>query len=233
MNPRLARGFSTDGPRCPTERLCLAFMRARQSRRAGLAGTVKLNIVKEERSEIHPADLADIVEKLDSGQRVALLEGLDTEHASDTLEEIDPSVQRDILSSLRKERAAQLISEMTSGQSADILAVLPAAEKRAILGLLEPAKVVKIEEILHKYETNILIFTTSKFIKCPPDITVHRARRKFREMAQSMDVVTYFYVVNETDKLLGVIKELFVAEDDVLLGDLMAENVISPTRKAP
>ena len=30
-------------------------------------------------------------------QRVTLLEGLDTEHASDTLEEIDPAVQRDIL----------------------------------------------------------------------------------------------------------------------------------------
>jgi len=61
-----------------------------------------LNNVKEKLSEIHPADLADIVEKLDSGQRVTILEGLDTEHASDTLEEIDPAVQRDILFSLRK-----------------------------------------------------------------------------------------------------------------------------------
>lgn len=183
------------------------------------------------RSEIHPADLADIVKKLDSGQRVTILEGLDTEHASDTLEEIDPAVQRDIVFSLRKERVAQLIGEMTSGQAADILAVLPAAEKRAILGLLEPAKVAKIDEILEKHEINILSFTTSKFIKCSPDMTVQRARRKFREMARSMDVVMYFYVVDETDKLLGVIdiKELFMAEDDVLLGNLRVENVVSLT----
>jgi magnesium transporter len=60
-------------------------------------------------------------------------------------------------------------------------------------------------------------------------MTVQRARRKFREMARSMDVVMYFYVVNEMDKLLGVIdiKELFMAEDDVLLGNLRVENVIS------
>jgi len=194
-----------------------------------LQGNVKLNIVKEELSEIHPADLADIVEKLDSGQRVTILEGLDTEHASDTLEEIDPAVQRDIVFSLRKERVAQLIGEMTSGQAADILAVLPGTEKRAILGLLEPAKVAKIEEILEKHDINILDFTTGKFIKCPPDMTVQRARRKFREMARSMDVVMYFYVVNEMDKLLGVIdiKELFIAEDDALLSNLMVENVIS------
>src|ERR1019366_7813723 len=98
-----------------------------------------------------------------------------------------------------------------------------------ILGLLEPAKVGKIEEILRKHEINILSFTTNKFIKCPSDMTVQRARRKFREMARSMDVVMYFYVVNETDKLLGVIdiKQLFMAEDDVLLSNLMIENVIS------
>jgi Mg/Co/Ni transporter MgtE len=43
-----------------------------------------------------------------------------------------------------------------------------------------------------------------------------------------MDVVMYFYVVNEADKLLGVIdiKELFMAEDDAALSNLMAENVI-------
>ena len=194
-----------------------------------LQGNVKLNILKEELSEIHPADLADIVEELDSAQRVTLLEGLDTEQASDTLEEVDPAVQRDIVFSLRKERVAQLIGQMTSGQAADILSVLPADEKRAILGLLEPANVAKIEEILEKHETNILNFTTGKFIKCPPDMSVEQARRKFRKAARSMDVVMYFYVVGDMDKLLGVIdiKELFMAADHDLLKDLMVKNVIS------
>jgi len=206
-----------------------SYVQALSPQLGALEGSVKLNILKEELSEIHPADLADIVEELDSRQRVTLLEGLATEHASDTLEEIDPAVQRDIVFSLRKERVAQLIGEMTSGQAADIVAVLPSAEKKAILGLLEPTKVAKIEEILEKHETNILSFTSSNFIKCPPDMTVQRARRKFREMARSMDVVMYFYIVNEADKLLGVIdiKELFMAEDESLLSDLMVENVIS------
>jgi magnesium transporter len=90
-------------------------------------------------------------------------------------------------------------------------------------------EVAEIEEILEKHETNILDFTTSKFIKCPPDMTVQRARRKFREMARSMDVVMYFYVVDENNKLLGVIdiKQLFMAEDDDLLKNLMVEHVIS------
>lgn len=194
-----------------------------------LEGNVKLNILKEQLADIHPADLADIVEELDSSQRVALLEGLDTEQASDTLEEVDPAVQRDIVFSLRKNRVAQLIGEMTSGQAADIVSVLPAEEKKAILGLLEPSNVAKIEEIIEKHETNILNFTTSKFIKCAPEMTVKQARRKFREAARSMDVVMYFYVVEADAKLLGVIdiKQLFMAEDEDQLKDLMVEHVIS------
>jgi CBS domain-containing protein len=194
-----------------------------------LEGNVKLNILKEELTDIHPADLADIVEELDSSQRVALLEGLDTEHASDTLEEVDPAVQRDIVFSLRKDRVAQLIGEMTSGQAADIVSVLPAEEKKAILGLLEPPKVAKIEEILAKHEINILNFTTNKFFKVAPEMNVKQARRKFREAAKSMDVVMYFYVVDSTEKLLGVIdiKQLFMAEDEDLLTNLMVEHVIA------
>jgi CBS domain-containing protein len=194
-----------------------------------LEGNVKLNVLKEGLADIHPADLADIVEELDSSQRVALLEGLDTEHASDTLEEVDPAVQRDIVFSLRKDRVAQLIGEMTSGQAADIVSVLPAQEKKAILGLLEPTKVSKIEEILKKHETNILNFTTGKFIKTAPEMTVKQVRRKFREAARSMDVVMYFYVADSNDKLLGVIdiKELFMADDEEALKNLMTEHVIS------
>jgi len=205
-----------------------SYVQPLPSQLGSLEGNVKLSILKEELADIHPADLADIVEELDSKQRVALMEGLDTERASDTLEEVDPAVQRDIVFSLRKDRVAQLIGEMTSGQAADILSVLPADEKRAILGLLEPAKVAKIEEIIEKHETNILSFTTVKFIKCPPEMTVRQARKKFREAARSMDVVMYFYVLDADEKLLGVIdiKQLFMAEDDELLKALMVEHVI-------
>jgi CBS domain-containing protein len=193
-----------------------------------LEGNVKLNVLKEELTDVHPADLADIVEELDSSQRVALLEGLDTEHASDTLEEVDPAVQRDIVFSLRKDRVAQLIGEMTSGQAADIVSVLPAEEKKTILGLLEPSKVAKIEEILAKHEINILNFTTNKFFKVSPEMNVKQARRRFREAAKSIDVVMYFYVVDSTEKLLGVIdiKHLFMAEDEDLLRNLMVEHLI-------
>lgn len=194
-----------------------------------LQGELKLNVLKEALSEIHPADLADIVEELDSEQRVELFEELEPSQASDTLEEIDPAVQRDIVFSLQKDRVAQLIGEMTPGQAADILAVLPADEKRTITRLLDPKLVNKIGEIMEEQETNILNFTTAKFLKCSGEMTADETLLLFRKNARGMDVVMYFYIVDESEKLLGVldIKELLMAEPGSKLKEVMVENVIS------
>ena len=63
-------------------------------------GNVKLTVLKETLADIHPVDLADIIEELDHDQRLAVFSSLETDQASDTLEEIEPNVQRDIIASL-------------------------------------------------------------------------------------------------------------------------------------
>jgi CBS domain-containing protein len=206
-----------------------SYVQALPPHLGALEGNLKLNVLKEELAEIHPVDLADILEELDSSQRATIMEGLDTEQASDTLEEVEPAVQRDIVRSLRKDRVAELIGEMTPGQAADILSVLPAEDKKAILKLLEPSQVAKIEQILEEQDISINSFATSRFFKFPPDITAEQAQRKCRELAKETDVVMYLYIVDPKDKLVGVadIQDLFMAEDNELLGDLMVKNIIT------
>jgi CBS domain-containing protein len=201
------------------------------SQLSSFKGNVKLKILKEKLSEIHPADLADILEELDPEQRVSVFRELETGHASDTLEEIDPGVQRAIVSALPKERIAQLVNEMTPGQAADVLAVLPSSEAKPILELLNKENAAKIQSILEKHEEKILNYATSYFLKFPPDITVHQAHELFRKNASISDVVMYIYVVDKTGKLLGVIdiRELMKANDDALLKDIMVDIVAALT----
>ena len=192
-------------------------------------GDVKLNILKEKLSEIHPVDLADILEELDSEQRTMIFNQLDTEKASDTLEEIDPIVQRDLISSLKKEKVVQLINEMTPGQAADILAVLPYADAKPLLRSLKQDNARKIEAIIEKHEERILNYTTQKFLKISPDTTAEKAQEEYHIRAKGLDVVMYLYIADETDKLIGVldIKELLQAEGKSALKEVMIENVIT------
>ena len=192
-------------------------------------GDVRLKVLKERLAEIHPVDMADIIEDLDHEQRVAIFDELETSHASDTLEEINPNVQRSLVSSLRKEKVANLINEMTAGQAADVLAVLPAHDAMSILELIEPEKALKIRSILSKQEQSIINFVTVSFIKLPPDKIVADTRKEYRNFARGKDAVMYLHVVDNDDKLLGIIdiKELLQAEGEVQLKDIMIDKVIT------
>jgi len=193
------------------------------------AGNVKLNVLKEKLADMHPVDLADIIEELDHEQRVIVFSSLDTEQASDTLEEIEPNVQRDIIASLTKEKVVQLLNEMTPGQAADILSVLPSTDARVIIAALNPDNARKIQSIIGKQEERVINLTTQKILKFLPDTIVERIQNDFPRYARDKDVIMYIYVVDEQETLLGVIdlKELLKADDRMHLRDIMVENVIT------
>lgn len=192
-------------------------------------GDVKLKVLKETLAEIHPVDLADIIEELDQEQRVMVFSSLENEHASDTLEEIEPNVQRDIISSLSKEKVVQLINDMTPGQAADILSVLPSSEAKIILESLNLENSKKIQSIIGKQEEKVINYTTQKILKFTPETTVEYVQNDYPKHARGKDVIMYIYVVDGQDILLGVIdlKELLQADDKALLKDIMVEHVIS------
>ena len=192
-------------------------------------GDVKLNVLKGKLPDMHPVDLADILEELEPEQRLAIFSELETEHASDTLEEVEPRVQRELVSALTVERVAELVNDMTPGQAADILAVLPSEDMDSILEQVDPDEATKIRALVEKHEEHILNFSTAHYIKFPPAATVGDAMRNFRDVARNADVVMYIYVVGERGELLGVIdiRELLQAEPADRLEDIMVTNIVS------
>ncbi len=191
-------------------------------------GDVKLRVLKEKLSEMHPVDLADMLEELDHPQRLAIFNELETERAASTLEEVEPRVQRELISSVHKERAAELINNMTPAQAADILAILPAADADDILKLIDQENVPKVQFLMEKHDENILNFVTSRFIKYPPATSVGEVLSQYREVSREKDVIIYLYVVGEQDKLLGVVDlaRLLLATGEESLENIMVTNVI-------
>jgi CBS domain-containing protein len=190
-------------------------------------GNLQFRVLKEKLADLHPVDLADILEEMDPDQRVEVMEALDPEQASDTFEEIDPNIQRDLVESMKVEKVAQLIDQMTTGQAADVLSILSGAEAEDILKLLDHFNAVKIRAIMEHHEENILDFATQEYVNFPPDYTVERAQDEFRTAARGKDVIMYIYVLDEKKRLQGVIdlKELLLADEKALLKDIMEEHV--------
>ena len=198
------------------------------------AGNIKLKVPKAGLTEIHPVDLADILEELEGGQRVALFNALDAEQASDTLEEVEPRVQRELIRAIEKERAALLINEMTPAQAADILAILPRDQAGAILKLLDRDKSSKVEHIIDEHDEQILLYGSPEIIRLPPTTPAAEVLDRYRELATGKEVVNYVYVTDDAGSLKGVvdIREMVAAEPGQTLGDIMTEHVISLPKDA-
>lgn len=192
-------------------------------------GHVKLNVLKENISDIHPVDLADILEELEGDQRLAVFKEIEPEHASDTLEEVEPRVQRELIRAIEKVHAAQLINAMSPAQAAVILAALPTTEADELLQMINKDSAAKVQKLIDHHDENILLFATQKFMKMPESMRVNDVMTDFREIARNMDVIMYVYVTDEHDILKGVVdlRELVAAESDQLLREIMVDNVIS------
>lgn len=189
----------------------------------------KFDLLTEALAEVHPADLADVLEELGPEERFTVFNQLDTEQASDTLEEIEPPVQRALVSSLSVERVAELVDEMTPAQAADLLAVLNESERTAILQRIAAAKAAKIRALVERRAANILSFTTLRYIGMPPTATIGEVTGRYRSLAENAAVPMYIYVIGPNGILLGVIdcKAILAANLSDKLSEVMTGRFVS------
>src|SRR5580692_1799864 len=106
---------------------------------------LRLNISNRLLEDMHPADLADIVEELSPDDRESIFENIDSEVAADALTEVEPSIQASILESLETETAADIVEEMAPDHAADELEEETSEE---ILEEMESEPKSEVEELL-------------------------------------------------------------------------------------
>ena len=136
------------------------------------ARRVKLRIEHERLAEMHPSDLADILEDLAPAEREAVFTSLDEEVAAETLEEVDPKLQKALLEKLDEERIADIVEEMDPGAAADLLAELPEEQSDAILEEMEPEERQEVAELLEFDEDSAAGCMTTDFVYLGMDATV-------------------------------------------------------------
>ena len=128
------------------------------------ARRVKLRIEHERLAEMHPSELADILEDLAPAEREAVFNSLDEEVAAETLEEVEPKLQKALLEKLDEEKIADIVEEMDPGAAADLLAELPEDQSDAILEEMEPEERQEVEELLEFDENSAAGCMTTDFV---------------------------------------------------------------------
>jgi CBS domain-containing protein/sporulation protein YlmC with PRC-barrel domain len=191
---------------------------------------VSLSVTRTQLRELPGEDLADALEELTGEQQEALFSALEPEKAAETLMEAEPRAQRQLIAGLRKERARNILSEMTMVQVSSLLAVLPHDDVEELLGLMPQEQAARVRTILSERETKAGALVSPEFLAMAGRTTVAEAIAAIRTHGNEPGAVSYVYVVKEDGRTLeGVVdlRELVLAPDSTLLGNLMASPVVS------
>ena len=190
---------------------------------------LQLSVSQKKLSDLHPADLADIIEDLSGRDRSAIFHALDAETAAEALEEIDPKIQKSLIETIPVEKASDIVEEMSPSDAADLLADLPEETAEEILEGMEQEKAEDLRELLvHSEETAGGLMTTA-YLALPPGVTIEMAIARLKVEAPNLDIMDYIFVVDEEEILHGVvsIRDLLTAHPHQTLSEIQPARVVS------
>jgi magnesium transporter len=183
---------------------------------------LRLNISNRLLENMHPADLADIVEELSPQHREAIFENIDSEVAAEALSEVEPSIQTSIIESLETEKAADIVEEMSPDQAADILGGLEEEMSQEILEEMEHAPKTEVRELLEYEEDTAGGMMNTEYLALPDTSTVADAIQALRGNEELIETLNTLFLIDHEERLTGSvpIARLFLHEGSIPLATL-------------
>jgi CBS domain-containing protein len=198
---------------------------------AVLGGTMtplKLSIARAKLKDIHPADLADLLEELDRDERVEMMTALGDETAAEVLEEAQPAVQTTVIQELPTERAADVLEEMAPEEAADVLGELPEHRADELISLMEEGKAEEVSRLLEYPPETAAGKMTTEFIALPETMTVEQVLARLRATRPDDQTIYYLYVVDAQERLVGVlsIRSLIISPPETPISRVMRTDLV-------
>ena len=155
-------------------------------------------------SELHYADIAEIMEELDDTQASYIFSILDSEKTADVLMEIDEELREKILKRMSAKEIAEEIDELDTDDAADIIAELPQSKKEEVISELEDVEHAKdIVDLLRYDEDTAGGLMGKELVKVNENWNVLTCVKEMRLQAENVTRVHSIYVVDDDNRLKG------------------------------
>lgn len=192
---------------------------------------VQLKVSYDRLADLHPVDLARIVDALSYRESAEIVAALDEETAAETLEEVSDERVADLLEGMDQERAADILEEMRPAAAADALEDLRDEVAEQLLARMEPEEAADVQALMAYDEDSAGRIMTTDFVRVPEGSTVGDALSTVRSLEEVPDPLLAVYVVaaDDADVLRGIVRlrNLILADPQTPLLDLMDDDVPS------
>ncbi|WKS95862.1 magnesium transporter [Riemerella columbina] len=158
-------------------------------------------------SDLEAPDIAAIFEDLDDEEQHLVYDLMDNEKSAEVLLEIDEDERKHFLKGLStQEIADEIINEIDSDDAADIISELPEHQQSEVIKHLDDEEHAQsIVDLLRYDEDEAGGLMATELVKVNQNLSIIAAVKEMRKQAEDLDEVYSIYVVDDHDKLLGLL----------------------------
>ncbi len=193
------------------------------------AAPVQLKVSYDRLAELHPVDLARIVDALSYRESAEIVAALDEETAAEALEEVSDARLADLLEGMDQERAADILEEMTPGAAADALEDMEDDVAEQLLAKMEPEEAADVQTLLSYDEDSAGRIMSTDCVRVPANATVGAALAVIRGLEEVPDPLLAVYAMapDDPDRLQGIVRlrSLILADPATPLAEVMDSDV--------
>ncbi|MHA6258464.1 magnesium transporter [Sporosarcina sp. CAU 1771] len=180
---------------------------------------------------LHPYDRGTFYEKVSPELRQLIYQYLSPKELAEIFEtsEIYDHEYKEFLQEMDSTYAADMISYMFVDNAVDVLNELDKSQTVSYLTLMDKEAAIKIKALLHYEEHTAGSIMTTEYVVVPENSTVRSAMTILRNEAPEAETIYYIFVVNESQRLTGVVslRDLIIAHEDTLISSIMNDRVVS------
>jgi magnesium transporter len=189
--------------------------------------------------DLHPQDIARIINNLNLGHAAFIYELLDEEVAPNVLLELDDDKREDLLATFSSKQIAEQLEEMDSDDAADVISELPEDIQEEVLSHIEDIEQASdIAELINYEEGTAGSLMAKELVSVYSFETVSQCIEEIRKQADDVDVLYAVYVLDNNDRLVGIVslKKLIVSHplariEEIYEPDIQFVKTSTPTEE--
>ncbi|MDO9205155.1 magnesium transporter [Methylotenera sp.] len=179
--------------------------------------------------QIHPADVADILEALPLEQRLGVWELVKADRDGDILLEVSDAVRQTLIADMDSEELLAAAEQLDTDELADLAPDLPKDVLQDLLDSLDSQNRARLQSALSYSDDAVGSIMDFDIVTIREDITLEVALRYMRRLGSLPDHTDKLFVVDRDGILRGVLplKRLVVNDLDANVADVMAEDAVT------
>ncbi len=190
-----------------------------------------MRTLKQRMEEMNEFDVAEFLSGIEDNRMPMVFRLLSKETAADVFANFDVPDQERIINSMTDSELAGIIEELYVDDAVDLMEELPANVVKRVMRTATPQTRALINQYLHYPEDSAGSIMTSEFVDLKKYMSVKESFARIRRIGEDKETIYICFVISADRKLEGIVtvKDLLLADDDAIVGDLMDRNVIFAT----